>query len=84
MRPGHARQGQKHKAKQGKVILWGKEGKFPRNAPYLSSSCLGPRLHFFGQDLLLIENGSAWLAVLSFQLLPRWYRKGHVSMDEES
>ena len=30
---------------------------------------------FFGQDLLLIENGSAWLAAPSFQSLPRRCRK---------
>ena len=64
---------------QGKVILWENVEKFPPNTLYLSSSCLGPRLHFFGQDLLLIENGSAWLAVLSFQLLPRRYRKSQRS-----
>lgn len=50
-------------------------GKQPPDTLYLSSSCLGPRLHFFGQDLLLIENGSAWLAVPSFQSLPRRCRK---------
>lgn len=67
-----------------KKLLSGKCGKLPPNTQYLSSSCLGPRLYFFGQDLLLIVNGSAWLVVLSFQLLPRRYRKSHVSMNEKS
>ena len=75
MRTGHARQGQSVRLWQGKVIHWDYVEKIPPNTLYLSSSCLGPRQRSFGRDLLLIENGSAWLAVLSFQLLPRKYRK---------